>query len=179
MKTGIENGTIVRFKEILDAGDEKALMFVLDDYGTDSERCLVQYLCTGLALKPTKVHLKSELVIAELTPFQKQDIFHEAMIAAYLNGQIQEPMFKPYFDWKLGKTTKMEVSKEDAQAIINKASEMLEPYFEKYPDAESDNNESNNDIWCYYQGYGEDKYIVSYLQKIEEEVTNFLIGGFC
>lgn len=72
---------------------------------------------------------KSELEAVKLTPFQKQDIFHKAMITAYLDGQIKEPMFKPYFDWKLGKTVKIEVSRIEAQAIINKASEMLEPAF--------------------------------------------------
>ena len=117
---------------------------------------------------------KSELEAVKLTPFQKQDIFHKAMITAYLDGQIKEPMFKPYFDWKLGKTVKIEVSRIEAQAIINKASEMLEPYFDKYPDVECNICESDDDVWCYYQGYGDDKYIVSYLEKIESELSNLL-----
>ena len=74
------------------------------------------------------MYQKSELVVAELTPFQKQDIFHESMIDAYLNGHISEPIFKPYFDWKLGKTVKLEASKVEAHTIVKKASEMLESY---------------------------------------------------
>lgn len=171
----ILTGTVVRFKEFLEAGDEKALMLVVDDYGTDSTRCLVQHLCTGLRIKPTKVYSKSELVVAKLTPFQKQDIFHESMIDAYLNGQIPEPIFKPYFDWKLGKAVKLEVSKAEAHTIVEKSSELLESYYDKYPDAEN-NIGISNDIWYLFQGYEKDKYIVSYLQKIEDEVTNLLIA---
>lgn len=178
MEKGIKNGIMVRFKEVVEAGDDKVLMLVLDDYGIDDEKCLVQYFCTGIALQPKKEHFKSELTVAKLTPFQRQDIFRESMIAAYLNGQIPEPLFKPYFDWKLGKTTKMEVSRTEAQIIMNKASEMLEPYFEKYPEADNNITSSDSDVWCYYKGYGKDKYIVSYIEKIEEEVTNLLIGGF-
>lgn len=172
----ILTGTVVRFREFFEAGDEKAIMLVVDDYGTDSNRCLVQHLCTGLRIKPTKVYQKSELVEAELTPFQKQDIFHESMIDAYLNGQIPEPTFKPYFDWKLGKTVMLEVSRAEAHTIVEKASKLLESYYDKYPDAES-NIGTSNDIWYLFKGYRKDKYIVSYLQKIEDEVTNLLIAN--
>ena len=172
----IRTNTVVRFREYLEAGDEKAIMLVVDDYGTDSNRCLVQHLCTGLRIKPTKVYQKSELVVAELTPFQKQDIFHESMTDAYLSGQIPEPTFKPYFDWKLGKTVKLEVSKAEAHTIIEKASELLESYYDKYPDADN-NIGTSSDIWYLFHGYGKDKYIVSYLQKIEDEVTNLLFSN--
>lgn len=92
MEKGIKNGIMVRFKEVVEAGDDKVLMLVLDDYGIDDEKCLVQYFCTGIALQPKKEHFKSELTGAKLTPFQRQDIFRESMITAYLNGQIPEPL---------------------------------------------------------------------------------------
>ena len=110
----------------------------------------------------------------EYTPIQKQDIFHESMIDAYLNGQIAEPTFKPYFDWKLGKTVKLEISKAEARNIVEKASELLESYYDKYPDADN-NIGTSSDIWYLFHGYGKDKYIVSYLQKIEDEVTRILL----
>lgn len=112
----------------------------------------------------------------EYTPFQRQDIFHISMIDAYLNGQIPEPIFKPYFDWKLGKTVKLEVSKVEAHTIVEKASELLESYFDQYPDAEREIGTSN-DIWYMFQGYGKDKYIVSYLERIEAEVNNLLMAN--
>lgn len=59
----IETGCIVAFKEVKDLGDEKARMVVLDDYGDDCSRCMVQYLGTNLPLAPTQVILKSELIV--------------------------------------------------------------------------------------------------------------------
>lgn len=62
---GIKTGDIVKFKEIMDAGDEKLRFLVLDDYGTDCEKCYVKQLNTGLPLEPTSVYLKSDLVVVE------------------------------------------------------------------------------------------------------------------
>lgn len=59
----ITTGCIVRFKEVIDAGDEKARMVVIDDNGPDCERCMVQHLGTGLPLAPVNTYLKTELVV--------------------------------------------------------------------------------------------------------------------
>ena len=58
----IQTGNIVKFKQNLDAGDENARFLVLDDYGTDSAKCYVKQLATGLPLEPTFVYLKRDLV---------------------------------------------------------------------------------------------------------------------
>lgn len=62
---GIKTGDIVKFKTVVDAGDENARFLVLDDYGTDSAKCYVKQLATGLPLEPTFVYLKRDLVIVE------------------------------------------------------------------------------------------------------------------
>lgn len=59
----IKAGQFVKFLEILEAGDEAWRGQVLDDFGPDSPRCLVQDLGTGLAIAPTRVLLKSELLV--------------------------------------------------------------------------------------------------------------------
>lgn len=52
---GIKTGDIVKFKTVVDAGDENARFLVLDDYGTDSAKCHVKQLATSLPLEPTFV----------------------------------------------------------------------------------------------------------------------------
>lgn len=54
----IKTGNIVKFKQIVDAGDENARFLVLDDYGTDSKKCYVRQLAIGLPLEPTYVYFK-------------------------------------------------------------------------------------------------------------------------
>ena len=58
----IETGCIVMFKEVMDKGDEKTQMVVVDDYG-DSNRCMVKFLNTGMNLPPSKVLWKKELKV--------------------------------------------------------------------------------------------------------------------
>jgi len=57
----IKTGLYVKFKDILDPGDEHIRMVVLDDFGADSDRCLVKDLTWKWALGSTRVVLKKEL----------------------------------------------------------------------------------------------------------------------
>ena len=52
----------VRFKEVIDPGDESVRMLVIDDYGEDSDRCLVKDLNWRWALGSTRVVLKGDLI---------------------------------------------------------------------------------------------------------------------
>ena len=63
--TQIKTGNTVKFKNIVDAGDENARFLVLDDYGIDSEKCYVKMLNTSLPLAPTYVYLKGDLVVVD------------------------------------------------------------------------------------------------------------------
>lgn len=58
----IETGCIVMFKEVMDKGDEKTQMVVVDDYG-ESSRCKVRILGTGRNLSLSYVYHKEDLKV--------------------------------------------------------------------------------------------------------------------
>jgi hypothetical protein len=58
----IKTGDIVRFAEILEAGDEYVRFVVIDDYGSDCNRCKVR-LISNESLPPVYVYLKKDLVV--------------------------------------------------------------------------------------------------------------------
>ncbi len=58
----IRTGMYVRFREVIDPGDESVRMVVLDDYGEDSDKCLVKDLDWHLPLGSTRVVLKQDLL---------------------------------------------------------------------------------------------------------------------
>lgn len=112
--------------------------------------------------------------IKEIDPFEKQDIFHNRMIKDYKDGIIpHSSVFEPYFKWKMGECSYSEITREMALRIIDEASTLLDGYYKKHPNA-YDNMDVyiNEDPWQNYKGFGEDKYIVSYLEGIEAELIN-------
>lgn len=115
------------------------------------------------------------------TVFDKQDLFMAQMCKDYALGKIpHKDIFKPYFDWKSGgPLIYTSVNKSEAYDIIQKARDVLYDFYEMYPDSYKDIPLSNNDDpWLEYTGFGKDKYIVSYLEALENEMTNLLVGGF-
>ena len=58
----ILTGMYVKFREVIDPGDESVRMLVIDDYGEDSDRCLVKDLNWRWALGSTRVVLKGDLI---------------------------------------------------------------------------------------------------------------------
>ena len=110
--------------------------------------------------------------------FDKQDIFMKKMIEDYETGLISNPIFKPYFDWKMRKTAILQISKQEARSMKEAADLELDKYYDQYPEAFSDlDSVINDDPWQHYKGFGEDKYIVSYLEAIEEEINQILMMG--
>jgi len=109
-----------------------------------------------------------------MEPFDKQDIFTAAMLKAYDNGEIPcQDIFSKYFEWKSGKSTNFPFTFEDTFTMCDKAQELLESYYEKYPYRNGTTRETdNNDPWQDYQCYGDDKYIVSYLEGIDCELAS-------
>ncbi|RHH14410.1 hypothetical protein DW228_06310 [Bacteroides fragilis] len=57
----IVTGRIVQFRKFLEEGDDKVLILVLDDYGLETERCLVKLLFTRMNLE----HVSTDLIPAE------------------------------------------------------------------------------------------------------------------
>ena len=63
METKLTTGCIVKFKEVVDKGDETSTFLVIDDFGDDSDRCKVRLLDSSLSLPPTYVYLKDDLYV--------------------------------------------------------------------------------------------------------------------
>lgn len=111
--------------------------------------------------------------IKEISPFEKQDIFHNRMIKDYKDGIIpHSSVFEPYFRWKMEECSHSEITREMALKMMDEVSTLLDEYYEKHPNA-YDNMDVyiNEDPWQQYKGFGTDKYIVSYLEAIDNELT--------
>lgn len=112
----------------------------------------------------------------EINPFERQNIFHNRMIEDYKNGIIpNSSVFEPYFNWKMGKCSHNKITREMAYKMIDEASTLLDGYYKKYPKAyENMDVYINEDPWQQYKGFGQDKYIVSYLESIDGELSNII-----
>lgn len=106
-----------------------------------------------------------------------QDIYHERMKVDYECGRISNPIFKPYFDWKLYNSPIILLTKEICYKIMKEAQRELEELDTKHPDAHNHllEESTEDDVWKPYKGYESDCYLYSYLIGIENEITNILI----
>ena len=64
MSNDIKTGDIVRFAVAIESCDENTRFVVIDDYGSDSNRCMVR-LISNLPVPPTYVYFKEDLIIAK------------------------------------------------------------------------------------------------------------------
>ena len=85
--------------------------------------------------------------------FKAQDNFLTELIEAYHKGFFSGKEYKPYFDWKITKANN--ITKDDAQKLLNKVREDLEPLY-------NSNNES---------------VLLTYLEAIEAEITQIIVNG--
>ena len=113
-----------------------------------------------------------------MTPYDKVLLIRERMIEDYTKGNLPV-CFKPYFDWKLGKRELDEITRNEAALMMDCCSDLIDQYYDKYPNSftKVDINMDDNP-WQNYEGFAEDKYIVSYLEAIDYEITNLWVGGF-
>ena len=112
--------------------------------------------------------------------FKRQDLFLDQMYKDYTAGNIpHSDIFKPYFEWKKGGTLlTAAIPKSQAIAIMWQARQLLEHFYDIYPDAYKDiPAHVSNNPWQEYAGYGKDKYTVSYLEAIDSEITALLTGS--
>lgn len=107
--------------------------------------------------------------------FRKQDIFVKQMVEDYQHNKIpNQEKLALYFRWKAGECSYADISHQAACEMRETASDMLDEYYNKYPDAYSSMSSDNEDPWCGHAGFGEDKYIVSYLESVVDELGNIL-----
>lgn len=85
--------------------------------------------------------------------FKAQDNFLTELIEAYHKGFFSGKEYKPYFDWKVTKVNN--ITKDDAQKLLNKVREDLEPLYD------------SND----------DSLLLTYLEAIEAEITQIIVNG--
>ena len=64
MGNNIKTGDIVRFAVVIEYCDENTRFIVIDDYGTDCNRCMVRLIC-DLPIPPTYVYFKEDLVVVK------------------------------------------------------------------------------------------------------------------
>lgn len=108
--------------------------------------------------------------------FEKQDIFYNRMIEDYKNGVIpHSSVFEPYFRWKMDECSHDEITREMAYVMMDEASALLDEYYAKHPNAYQNMDAYiDEDPWQQYKGFGEDKYVVSYLEGIDSELKNII-----
>lgn len=107
----------------------------------------------------------------EIDVFKKQDIFMNKMIEDYINGMFDNhAVFVPFFNWKMGGSYKS-INRNEAVSMLKEVEILLEHYYNKYPNAyKCMPCYINDDPWQSYHGFGNDMYIVSYLEAIESEM---------
>ncbi len=108
----------------------------------------------------------------ELSPFKQQDLFLDKMLKDYQGGMIPNPIYRKYFNWKMGIGNFQDISRKEGFEMIKAAQEELASLYDRYPSAYSNMEcEINEDPWLFYKGFGDDKYIVSYLEYIDSELS--------
>ena len=117
--------------------------------------------------------------------FAEMKYFNEKMRHAYLEGELPKEL-TPYFNWKFGNTDIRSISTDTAYAMRNLTEELLDVYYDRYPEAfrnvelyryDAEDYNMEESIWCQYKGFKEDKYVVSFLEKIDGELSEMLIGN--
>ena len=112
------------------------------------------------------------MCICNMDVFEKQDLFMAKMIADYNSGTFRNSdVFKPYMDWKQGRG--LHISEDQSWAMRDEALAQLDDLYDRHPHACQPLGAVNDDDpWQDYTAFGTDKYMVSYLEAINEELGN-------
>ena len=120
-----------------------------------------------------------------ISVFSEINYFNKKMIQYFESGKLSND-FEPYFKWKKGITDISSISQECGWTMRDKAKELLDYYYDKHPEAfnnvelyhyDPDNYDIEESLWCQYKGFKEDKYVVSYLEAIDEELSELIASG--
>ena len=113
-----------------------------------------------------------------MTPYDKIMQIRKKMLEDYYQGLLPD-CFNPYFEWKTGMRQLSQISRNEAINMMEYSSELIDVYYDKHPYPFKDISPYTDDNpWQNYEGFGEDKYIVSYLETIDYELNNLWTGGF-
>lgn len=108
--------------------------------------------------------------------FDIQDRFYAKMKLDYESGLIANPVLKPYFDWKFCHALLSTLDRKTLFDMRESVAQEMEIIDEKYPDAYRflSDSPASDDIWKPYRGYGDDRYLYSYLYGIESELSQLM-----
>lgn len=104
--------------------------------------------------------------------FKQQDTFVAKMKEDYEKGLINIKALAPYFRWKFDDKAP-NPNKSEIWEMQDVLQEKLDKYYEVYPKGYKET--TDEPIWGQYAGYCDDKYIVAYLEAINEELPNLLM----
>lgn len=108
--------------------------------------------------------------------FERQDLFLRRMKEDYLAGGIVDMVYEPYFGWKFGGNGLF--TEKEAHAMLDAVSDDLDRLYRKHPKSFSVTEEcADSSPWAAYRGFGEDCYLVSYLEELDREVSALLLSG--
>ena len=120
-----------------------------------------------------------------ISVFSEINYFNKKMYQYFESGKLSND-FDPFFNWKKGKADISSISQECGWTMRDKAKELLDYYYDKHPEAFSnvelyhydpDNYDIEESLWCQYKGFKEDMYVVSYLEAIDEELSELIASG--
>ncbi len=99
---------------------------------------------------------------------------HTPFFADYEAGMIANPVYEPYFQWKLYGANLSSLTQSTLQEMAEKTAKEMEELDAKHPEAYKGLTQvvTLEDIWRPYALYGEDKYLYAYLSAIDNEVVN-------
>lgn len=104
------------------------------------------------------------------------NFFNKMLNDCYYNGNLLEPIFKPFFEWLAGETKQIKANKQDIYEMLDMCSDRMEDLYTKHPNAYDDIPAYNNgDPLQMNDGFKEDKYLYSYYAYIEGQLSNMLM----
>ena len=105
-------------------------------------------------------------------PMKKMDVLNDRMKEDFHKGIFPE-IFEPYFNWKLGNLDKEDISTDQILAMQNFAYDMMDDLDLKHPEARKIHDVFIvDDPWQSTRGYGEDKYMMAYLEYIVDQLSD-------
>ena len=116
--------------------------------------------------------------------FAEAHYFNAKMYSYFQSGRLPQE-FAPYFEWKFVHQDIKRISRETAIQMTELAQELLEGYYDQHPEAFTNvelyhydpaNYDIEESLWCSYKGFKGDMYTVSFLEKIDGELLDCLIG---
>lgn len=117
--------------------------------------------------------------------FNEARHFNKKMYEFFKEDKFPEEL-EVYFIWKFKRHDISVIKEKKAYQMRNIVKDLLEFYYDNHPEAFANvefyhydprNYDIEESIWCTYKGFKGDMYMVSFLEKIDEELTELIASG--